>query len=169
MMARTTALMAAMRFTEADLEANRKGDLSSAQMQRMASMRRRHTLVAAALFLALVISATALIYAGQINDNRILSLAGISLILANAALVGMIARSYMRMGSDLRAGNVEVLKGEVLRVLRRGGSGASYLLRVDGAELDVNREVFQGFQHESPYRIYRTRHAGLLLSAEPIV
>ena len=162
--------MAAMGFTEADLRANRNGELSAAQMQRMNNLRRRHSLIAAAFFLALVIAATALIYAGQINDNRVPILMGITLILLNAVLVGMMARSYMRLDSDLRAGGVEVLSGEVQRVLRRGASGGDhYLLRLDGAELDVKRAVFLGFQHESPYRIYRSRHAGLLLSAEPIV
>lgn len=164
----TGALMRAMSFTEADLQANRSGELSRAQMERMKLTWRRQALVAAGLFMILVILATSLIYAGQRDDNQILALAGTLVIVVNAILIGVMGRAFMRLGSDLRAGNIEVLTGDVERVLRRGRQGDNYLIRVDSSLLQVPREVFLSFRHEARYRIYRTAHARLLLSAEAI-
>lgn len=162
----TSALMAAIYFSEADLEANRSGALSPAQMARMQSSRRRQLAIALPLFVSLVIVATVFIFVGQLSGNAILGLAGAGLILINAVIVGVIGRGYMRAGGDLRPGNVEVLAGEVERVLRRGRQRDNYLIRIGGASLYVTKEVFLGFQHQAAYRVYRTAHSGLLLSAE---
>lgn len=162
------ALMAAMNFTEADLQANRQGHLSQSQSDRLKRMRRRHVLMAAVLFLGLALAATALIFLGQQNRNVILSAAGGLLTVINAVLMGGMGRSYMRIDSDLRGGGVETLAGEVERTLRRGRQHDHYLLRIDGASLAVTQDIFLAFQHKAPYRIYRTRLSGALLSAEPI-
>jgi len=97
----------------------------------------------------------------------ILSAAGGLLTVVNAVMTGSLGRSYMRTASDLRSGGIEVLAGEVERVLRRGRQRDNYLLRIDGVSLYVNRDIFLVFRHEAPYRIYRTRLSRLLLSAEP--
>ena len=73
----------------------------------------------------------------------------------------------MRVGGDLRSGQVEALVGDVERVLRRGRANDSFLLRINGAELTVSKDVFMGFRHEASYRIYRTGYSRVLLSAEP--
>ncbi len=164
----TSALMAALGFSEADLDANRRGALSPAQAARLQSSRQRQLAVALFVFVSLVIGATILIYAGQHNRSSILGLAGAGLILINAVIVGMMGRGYMRVGGDLRPGSVEALAGEVERVLRRGRQRDSYLIRIDGASLYVTREVFLGFRHQASYRVYRAAHSGLLLSAEPL-
>ncbi len=168
MTANSGALMAALRFGEADLQANRQGQLSPAQAARLKKMRQRQSLLAAALFAFFVIGATILLYAGQRGNNLILSGAGALLILVNAILVGRMGRAWMRISGDLRLGAVQALAGDVQRVLRRGRQGDSYLLRIACQCLPVNKQVFLGFQHNAPYRIYRSRHAGLLLSAEAI-
>lgn len=160
--------MAALAFSQSDLEANRRGALSPAQAARLRSSRQRQLAVALLLFVSLVIVATVLIFAGQRSGNPILGWAGAALILINALIVGAMGRGYMRVGGDLRPGNVEVLAGEVERVLRRGRQADSYLIRIEGASLQVSKAVFLGFQHEAPYRIYRAAHSGLLLSVEPL-
>lgn len=162
----TSALMAAVGFSEADLEANRRGVISATQVARLRSSRQRQLAIALLLFVSLVVGATVFIYAGQSGGNPALSLAGAALILINAVVVGMIGRGYMRVGGDLRPGNITVLAGEVERVLRRGRQRDHYLIRVDGASLDVTKDIFQGFQHQASYRIYRAAHSGLLLSVE---
>ena len=116
----TSALMRAMRFSEADLQANRSGELSRVQAERMQRARRRQLIIAVIVFFAFVILATSLLYFGQRNQNQILAMAGALLIVVNAILVGIVGRAFMRLGSDLRAGNIEVLDGDVERVLRRG-------------------------------------------------
>ena len=167
MTTRAAALMAAMNFNETDLQANRQGHLSQAQTARIKRMRRRHILMAAVLFLAMVLVATLLIFFGQRSQNTILSAAGGLLTVVNALAMGGLGRVCIRAGGDLRTGGIEVLGGDVERVLRRGRQGDNYLLRIDGASLVVTKDVFLGFQHEAPYRIYRTRLSRLLLSAEP--
>ncbi len=164
----TTALMRAMRFSAADLQANRLGELSAAQAERLRLARRRQTAIAALAFIGLVFLATGLIYGGQRSQNPILGLAGILLIIVNAILTGSMGRAFMRLGSDLRAGNIEALAGDAERVLRRGRQGDSYLIRIGGDSLPVTRDVFLSFRHEAPYRVYRTAHGRLLLSAEAI-
>ena len=164
----TRALMSALEFNEADLEANRRGALSATQAARLRASRQRQLAVALLLFSSLVIAATIFIYLGQASGTVILGWAGALLILINAAIVGAMARGYMRVGGDLRPGNVEVLAGEVERVLRRGRQADNYLIRIDGASLAVSKDVFLGFRHEAPYRVYRAAHSGVLLSAEPL-
>ena len=163
-----SALPAALRFSTEDLEANRQGLLSPAQISRMISVRQRKMVIAAALFIVLVLAATVLVYIGQLNRSAILFGAGAALTGINAIHVGRAGRDYMSVGGDLRRGRVEVLAGDVERVLRRGRASDSYLLRINGAELPVTKEVFVGFRHEAPYRIYRASASRNLLSAEPI-
>ena len=167
MTADANALLTAMGSTSADLEANRQGKLSQAQIERMKHIRQRNTLIAAALFFGLVLGATILFYVGQVNRSVILFGAGAMMTFINAIMVGRAGRAYMRVGGDLRAGQVEVLAGEVERVLRRGRANDNYLLRINGAELYVSKDVFTGFRHKAPYRIYRTGISRILLSAEP--
>ncbi len=167
MTAGASALPALLRFSEADLRANRQGRLSEAQAARLHQARRRASLLAALLFCALVIVASLLLYSGQARGKPLLSMTGSLLIVVNALLSGFAGRSWMRTGSDLRAGAVEALAGDVERVLRRGPAGDRYLLRINGDSLAVSRDVFLGFQHAAPYRIYRSSHSRQLLSAEP--
>ncbi len=163
-----SGLMAALQFTGSDLAANRQGRLSPAQAARIQRTRRRQLFLAVILFIFFVIGATILLFAGQREGNPILTGAGGALIAMNALLVGLVGRGSMRVGSDLRAGSVEALAGEVERVLRRGRQGDSYLLRINGDDLRVTKEIFLGFRHECPYRIYRTKGSRMLLSAEAI-
>lgn len=167
MTAATMDLPAALGFTADDLDANRKGQLSHSQIKNLKKLRWRNTLAAAVFFAALVLAATILVYIGQLNRSLILSGAGAMLTLVNAIGLGRAGRAYMRVGGDLRSGQVEALVGDVERVLRRGRAIDSFLLRVNGAEFKVTQNVFMGFHHEAPYRIYRTSYSRLLLSAEP--
>ena len=159
-------LMAALGFSEADLDDNRRGALSPTQAARLRSSRQRQLLFALPLFVGLVLAATVLVFAGQRSGNPVLSLAGALLIVINAVVVGTVGRGYMRVGADLRPGNVEALAGEVERVLRRGRHGDDYLIRIGGASLRVSKAVFLGFQHQASYRVYRAAHSSLLLSVE---
>lgn len=163
-----SSLMAALQFTRSDLAANQQGKLSPAQAARIQRARRRQLLGAALLFFCFVNGATMMLFAGQREGNPILSGAGGALIVMNALLVGLVGRGSMRVSSDLRAGSVEALAGEVERVLRKGPQGEMYLLRIAGADLRVSKEVFLGFRHERSYRIYRSKGSRMLLSAEAI-
>ena len=156
----------ALGFTASDLEANRRGALNHAQMERMKGIRRRDTLIAAALFVALALGATVLFYLGQLNRSLILFGVGAILTMVNAVTLVRAGRAYLRIGDDLRAGQVEILAGEVERVLRRGRAVDSYMLRINGVELNVSKDVFAVFRHMAPYRLYRAGVSHILLSAE---
>jgi len=164
-----TALMDVMGFTASDLEANQQGNLSSTQADKLQRTRRRNTIIGGVLFFVFVIVATILIFLGQQNENAILSLIGAVLAMTNAMMIGMIGRSYLRTSIDLRDGNVERLEGDLERIVRPGRQQDSYLLRIDGVSLYVTKDVFIQFRHEAPYRLYRSRISGVLLSAEPLI
>jgi len=163
-----TALMDVMGFTSDDLEANQQGNLSTAQADKLKKTRLRNTIIGAVLFFMFVIVATVMIFVGQQNENAILSLVGAVLTVTNAMMIGMIGRSYLRTSIDLRDGNVEMLEGELERIVRPGRQQDSYLLRIDGKSLYVTKDIFIQFRHEAPYRLYRSRISGILLSAEPL-
>jgi len=164
-----TTLMDVMGFTSADLEANQQGNLSSAQANKLKKTRQRNTIIGGVLFFVIVIVATVMIFLGQQNENVILSLVGAILTVTNAMMIGMVGRSYLRTSVDLRDGNVETLEGELERIVRPGRQQDSYLLRVNGVSLYVTKDIFIQFRHEIPYRLYRSRISGILLSAEPLV
>ncbi|MCY4021429.1 MAG: hypothetical protein OXG39_18625 [Chloroflexi bacterium] len=167
MTASADGLRAALNFTESDLRANRRGELTIEQVKRLRRNQRRSALIGALVFSALVFASTALIFAGQTENNTIMLLAGLGLTLVNALMVGHIGRDIMRINSDLRSNGVELLAGNVERVLRRGRHRDSYLLKVADQTLYVTKDIFLQFDHLAPYRIYRTRLARILLSAEP--
>ena len=163
------ALQAAIGFTATDLNANRRGALSSAQAARIRRMRTRNLMLAASVFSLLTLAATTVMYLGQLNRSLILSGAGAGLVLINAIVTGRAGRAHIGISRDLRAGNAAILTGDVERVLRRGRAGDAYLLRVKGVELPVTRDVFVGFEHKAAYHVYRTSFTRLLLSAEPAI
>ncbi len=169
MTAAADGLGAALNFTEKDLRANRQGELSIEQGKRLRQAQARSALMGALVFLALVFISTALIFGGQTDKNSIMLLAGLGLILVNALLVGYIARDFMRLDRDLRSHGVEALAGNVERVLRRGRQRDSYLLKIADQRLYVTKDIFLQFDHQSAYRIYRTRLTRILLSAERFV
>ena len=164
-----TALMDVMNFTSDDLEANQQGNLSSVQANKIRQTRQRNVSIGGGVFVVIVLIATILIFLGQQNESIILSAIGMLLTVINAIMVGMVGQSYLRTSADLRDGNVEVLEGELERIVRPGRQQDSYLLRIDGVSLYVSKDIFIQFRHETSYRIYRTRLSGVLLSAEPLV
>ncbi len=160
------ALMNALLFSPEDLEANRRGQLSRSQLERLRGIRRREAGVASLVFVVLVFCATVLLFLGQLSERPILFAIGSLLVLLNAVVVGLGGRAWMRLGGDMRADRVDALAGRLERVLRRGRTGDNFILRVSGVELAVTKEVFRAFEHEARYRLYRASHSRLLLSAE---
>jgi len=157
-----------LNFTNEDLKDNRQGKLSAEQADRIKSIRQRNVIIGAVVFSVLVIVATVFIFLGQQNQNTILSFVGGILTVVNAVLMGMMGRSYMRTSADLRDGGVQILEGKLERIVKRGRRGDNYMIRIDEASLYVTQEIFLQLQHKKPYRVYRTRLSGMLLSAERV-
>ena len=161
------ALMTALGFSTDDLAANQQGALSEMQVYRLALRRRNAIALGVTLLFAAVLIATTLIFLGSQQDSGILTLLGIAVTLCSAALTGVFSRFWLRLSADLRRGEVMVTEGELVRVVKPVTRRVvNTLIRIDDVEVMVTKEAFDAFDHEHPYRLYRTPYTGILLSAE---
>lgn len=161
-----TALMQQLDFTADDLAANRAGRLSERQTAALRAKRTRSIALGAGILLVMALAATACIFAG-IRGSAILLVIGIGLTITSAAITGTFARHWLRLSADLRHESVSAFSGMLERVVKPVNRRiVTYLLRVDGAEFNVDKETFKAFAHEAPYTLYRARYTGTLLSAE---
>lgn len=158
--------MAALEFTDDDLAANREGRLSAAQAERLHRLRRRAMTVGVSVVAAIGVIATVFLFLGQYNGSSILSLVGIGVTICNAAVAGVMLRNWLRLGADLRAGAVQTLNGKVEHTLRVVGRVPTYILTIDGQELQVGRPVFFAIHENERYRLYRAPGSRILLTAE---
>lgn len=159
--------MRLLTFTAPDLEANRRGELGATQLERLKKLRRNAALTGAVMFIALVLLATTFLFAGARGGAGILTLIGMLLTVINAIGIGFIGRHIMRINADLNDRQVETISGELERVIRPQGRMNNLLLRVNGVDFAVKKEIFRAFQHEQPYHVYRAPHTRILLAAEP--
>jgi hypothetical protein len=160
-------LMPLLNFTLDDLENNRSGKLSAAQQQHLKSLQTRLLMIGSGVFFALAFLATLFLFGGQSASSGILTLIGFLLTGLNAIVMGMFGRQWMRLNADLRGDSIDMIGGKLERILRPTGRINNYVLRVSQTDFAVNKDTFKAFQHEAPYRMYRTRHSRILLSAEP--
>jgi hypothetical protein len=161
-------LMPALDFSSQDLDANRAGTLGKDQILRLQALQSRSLKIGAAgFFIFAVISIAMLFFATGENSFFLTSLA-IFVSFLNALFLGMLARQWMRLAADIRSGEVETLSGKLERVVRTGGRTDNFVLRMNGEDFFVKKEVFAFFRHEADYHFYRSRHSGVLLAAEPM-
>jgi Na+/proline symporter len=159
-------LMPLFQFSAADLAANRAGKLSETQRQRLQKRQSRSLIMGSVGFVLFAFIATLLIFLGQQNQSVILSFTGVMLTVCNAIFVGMVARYWLRLSADLRAGSVEIISGTLERILQPNRQNNHYVLMIAEKRFSVNKEQFKAFQHERPYRLYQAAHSGILFSAE---
>jgi hypothetical protein len=159
--------MPALEFTEADLRANQQGELGETQRQHLTRLRQRALMVGATVFFGLVFLATLLLFFGQANANGILTLLGILLTMLNAVAMGMFARQWMRLNSDIQSAQVEAVTGTLERIVKPQGRVSNYVLRLEGRDFAVKKEAFKLFRHEVRYTFYCAPKSGSLLAAEP--
>lgn len=160
-------LMPLLKFSHDDLAANRQGKLGDSQIARLKSLQSRALWIGMAGFFGFAFAATICLFFGSENGFLIMTLLGVFLTLVNALFVGVFARQWMRLRADLDAGEIDVIQGELERVVKANGRMNNFLLRIEDEEFYVNKEVFLLFQHEVDYAVYRTRHSAVLLAAEP--
>lgn len=161
-------LLHALHALPADLDANRSGQLSPGQRAHLMQLQRRALMLGTAGFFSFALLATLALFIAQQDESLVLSVVGSVLILCNAFFVGMVARHWLRLQADLRAEEIEALRGPLERVIKQGRSMNNFVLRIAGVEFVVTKDLFKLFRHEKPYAFYRTRHSRLLLSAEPL-
>jgi hypothetical protein len=161
----TSALMPLLQFTAEDLAANQQGRLSPVQQARLQAWQRRLVFMGSVAFISISFLATLFIFGGQTSANPLLSFCGVMLTVLNAITLGLLARQWLRLSADVRGGTVEILSGQLERVLRPTRNQQNYVLRIAQVEFAVNKETFKAFRHEVAYQFYRTPHAQILLSA----
>jgi hypothetical protein len=161
-------LTQALDFTADDLAANREGRLSEAQRTRLQKLRQRSALIGVGAVVGLGLMATIILFLGQGNGSLILNLVGIGVTICNAALAGVLVRSWLRLSADINANAVQAISGTITHKLRVTGRSVTYILNVDGEELIVARPIFRAFDEGKGYRLYRTASSRLLLSAEAL-
>lgn len=159
-------LMRELEFTADDLAANRAGQLSEVQIDRLRARRKRSIVTGIAMTLALAFVASLCIFSG-LQGSAVLLIIGVGLTLVSAVITGTFARYWMRLSADIRENAVTAFSGKLERVVKPVNQRVvTYLLRVGGAEFAVNKEQFKAFAHEAPYTLYRAKYTGMLLSAE---
>lgn len=163
----TKQLMQPLEFNQADLIANRDGLLGDNQRARLQSLQTNALLVGIGGFFGFALLATIFLFFGSENGFLIMSLIGMFITLVNAIFVGMFARQYMRLRADLSDGDVEVIAGEMERVVKADGRMNNFILRIGDEEFHVKKDLFRLFRHEVTYTIYRAKHSRVLLAAEP--
>lgn len=159
-------LMQALQFTKADLHANQDGKLGESQRAQLQNLQTRAILVGIVGFFGFALLATIFLFFGSENGYLIMTLIGIFLTFCNAIFVGMFARQYMRLRADLDSGEIEIVSGEMERVVKPDSGMNNFVLRINEEEFYVKKELFRLFRHEIPYNIYRSRHSAVLLAAE---
>lgn len=167
-MADATTLQQALRFSDADLSANREGHLSDSQQIMLQTRKTRLMLIGLFIFFGLAFIATLFIFLGSNPANSgILTLIGIGLTICNALMVGIIFRGWLKLNSDTSAKRVDKIHGKLERVLKPVNRRIiTYIIRIQNTETVVSKEVFTAFTHEQSYILYRTPYTGILLSAE---
>jgi hypothetical protein len=162
-------LMQELNFTPDDLEANRAGQMSDMQHWRLRTRRRRSIFIGMMLTVIIVFIASLFIFMGQQDDgSTIMTMVGISLTLLNAAIIGIFARFWLRLSTDIGEKRVIITTGRLERVIKPINRRVlNYLIRVDDVEVVIAKEAFDQFEHNTPYTLYTAPHTGAMLAAEP--
>ncbi len=156
-------------FDSNDLAANRNGQLSERQLERLRGRRRASVIAAMAIVLVAAAVAALFIFWGQVSSSAVLMIVGVGVTLVAAAISGIFARYWMRLTADIDSGAAQVLTGDLERVLKPiSRRSATYVLRIGGQDIATSKETFKAFKHNAPYRLYITKYSRVLLSAEAV-
>ena len=162
-------LAEALEFDATELAANRAGQLSPRQRERLLHWGRTAWQRALLIFLIAVIAASAAIFWGIRQDFIPLIWLGIAISLLNACFTGLAGRYQLRLRVDIYGDDsVVALEGEVSRVIQPIGRVRLRSLRVAGRNLPLSERAFAAIHHQQPYRLYLTRSTSYLLAAEPL-
>lgn len=162
------ALLNALSITRADLNANHDGDLGDNQLHKLQTLRQRTMMIGMIGFIGFVLLATTLLYFGQVNGQFMLTALGIFTTMLNALFGGMYGRQYMRLNRDIHNDAVEVLEGQLERVLKADNRFNNYVVRLDDNDFYITKDQFLLFKHKAPYRFYRSPYSKILLAVEPL-
>ena len=160
-------LMQPMSFDMDDLIANRAGQLGDSQRDRLQGLQTRALLIGLAGFFGIGLLAAIFIYFAQVRSSFVLLLLGIFTTMINALFVGLFGRQWMLLNADIRDDEVAIISGTMERVVQADNRMNNFVLRVNGEDFHVKKDLFKLFRHEVPYRLYCAPRSRVLLAAEP--
>jgi hypothetical protein len=168
-----TELMGTLKFSVEDLEANRAGKLSAAQINRLRSRRNRVLLIGLVAMVVMALIATTFLFFGNQQESPILSLVGMGVAVLNAVMLSVFLRHWLRLSADMRGAVVSICGEPTFTVRMLNPRVALYLVHVeseqDTAEFDVSHVMFESLRkHKGTYYFYRASNTGALLSVEAV-
>lgn len=163
--------MSALKFSVEDLESNRAGQLSDAQINRLRSRRNRVFLIGLVAMVGMALIATTFLFFGGQQESPILSLVGMGVAVLNAVMLSVFLRHWMRLSADMRGAVVSICGEPTFTVRMLSPRTALYLVHVeseqDKTEFDVSHALFEALRrHKGTYCFYRVSNTGALLSVE---
>jgi hypothetical protein len=163
-------LMQELGFALDDLGQNRSGQISEMQDYKLRVRRQRSIFTGIAIMFCMAFIITLLFFMGNREGNSaILSIIGIGLTICNAAMMGVFARHWLRLSIDIREQRVLIISGELERIIKPINRRVIYyLIRVEGVELVVSKQLFNLVTNDKSYTLYRAPHTGTLLSLERV-
>lgn len=164
-------LAEALQFDESDLAANREGRLSASQLERLRRNWYRGMGINFGLVAFGVLAATIFLFIGWRTEMVVLTLVGITLTFFNAAVVGLLGQTYLQYRGDTKDGSVTKLEGTASRTLKinERARSAAYFVSINGQEIRVNKPVFNAFEDQGVYCVYRAAFSKQVLSAERLL
>ncbi|HEX2908350.1 MAG TPA: hypothetical protein VHO69_15870 [Phototrophicaceae bacterium] len=160
-----TDLMAALNFTDEDLEANRDGRLSQRQRQRFAKMQANITTeIYLAGFVGLI-GIPILVYWYHLHSVSWLEAVPPALISSFVCLMLVLSwwERRIMLAADLREESVETLQG-LVKLEHLGKSGGHFNLQ--NQNFPLSSKALLAFKNGDPYCIYYAPNTRTLLSAE---
>lgn len=166
-----TKLAAALKFNEADLEANREGHITHEQSNRLLQSIRREIVITWEVFIIFILvlffaSANAPLLGNRTSTDKT-NFIQLIVIVTLPILGGASFWRWYTLREDLRGGSVSIAgKVQFRKPHARGGA---FVLAISTQTFRIgSKEVFLAFYHNKPYHIYYVPRTKCVLSAEPI-
>ena len=155
-------LMAALDFTEADLEANQAGELSARQIK---ALEKRRGLMFMGVFASIVVMALFFLLASvmQPSDDAFVFY---FFAVFPALLAIYLAYNVYRSSSDTRERRSAVVEGRVALDVSGGQNSANFAIKLENKKFRLNKRQFLTFKNGDPYRVYYAPRSKRILSAE---
>lgn len=155
-------LMAALNFTEADLEANQAGELSARQI---AALEKRRGLMFMGVFVSMVVMALFFLIASVMQPSDDATVFYFFTVFP-ALFTLYLAYNVYRYGKDIHDRRSAVVEGRVELDISGGQNSANFAIKLENKKFRLNKRQFLTFKSGDPYRVYYAPKSRRILSAE---
>ena len=155
-------LMAALNFTEADLEANQAGALSARQV---AALEQRRNWSFMGMIASIVVTALVFLIASVMQPGDDAIVVAILSTIPIAFAIWLAYTAY-RYGKDVAERHSAAVEGRVELDIGGGQNSTNLAIKLENKKFRVNKRQFLTFKSGDPYRIYYAPRSKRVLSAE---